>query len=317
MQKHYEIDSSLNIRKAGVSVFYIVRWILSFLAVSILLALLYYVIFSLIISTDTEKLLNEENRMYEKIYPELVEQDALVRDVIAGLEIRDDEIYKAVFLTQAPLLDPTASLGFLAAPDSVSNEYITAYTRNKISNIEDRATVVAENIRRILAASCATGISKLPPMAIPIRNLSYPQVGASQGEKINPYYKVHVRHNGVDLIAPHGEPVYATDAGVVSLVRRSNKGEGNVVEITHPNSGFVTRYTHLAEIFVSRGQNVKLGRKIASVGVSGNTYAPHLHYEVIKAGVPVDPVNYFFASLTPAEYANILYMASNTRQSLD
>lgn len=317
MPKRYEIDSSLNIKKVGISVFYIVRWILSFLAVSILLAVLYYVIFSLLISTDTEKLLSEENRMYEKIYPELVEQDSLVRDVISALEIRDDEIYKAVFLARAPLLDPTSSLGFLAAPDSVSNEYITAYTRDKISNIQDRAAIVTENIRRILTASSAAGTSNLPPLEIPIKNLSYPQVGASQGEKINPYYKVNVRHNGVDLIAPHGEPVYATDAGVVSLVRRSNKGEGNVVEITHPNSGFVTRYTHLAEIFVSRGQTVKLGRKIATVGVSGNTYAPHLHYEVIKNGVPVDPVNYFFASLTPAEYANILYMASSTRQSLD
>ena len=58
-------------------------------------------------------------------------------------------------------------------------------------------------------------------------------------------------------------------------------------------------------------------KKIASIGISGNSFAPHLHYEVLLGGVPVDPSAYLFASVTPADYANIAYMANNTRQSLD
>ena len=63
--------------------------------------------------------------------------------------------------------------------------------------------------------------------------------------------------------------------------------------------------------------NLKKGKKIAYVGISGNSFAPHLHYEVLKDGVYLDPVDFFYASVTPDEYANIKFMASRTGQSLD
>jgi hypothetical protein len=113
-----------------------------------------------------------------------------------------------------------------------------------------------------------------------------------------------------------GEPVYAAAAGTVSEVTHSGKGLGNVVTIDH-GGGCTTRYAHLADILVSKGQKVSRGRKIASVGISGNSFAPHLHYEVLQDGVPQDPVNYFFASLSPGDYADVVYMSVSTEQSLD
>jgi murein DD-endopeptidase MepM/ murein hydrolase activator NlpD len=104
--------------------------------------------------------------------------------------------------------------------------------------------------------------------------------------------------------------------GVVENVTRSSKGDGNTVTIAH-SGGYMTRYLHLDEIFVSQGQRVRRGGKIATVGMSGNAYAPHLHYEVMLSGAFRDPVNYLFGSVSPEEYPNFLFMSINTRQSMD
>jgi murein DD-endopeptidase MepM/ murein hydrolase activator NlpD len=62
---------------------------------------------------------------------------------------------------------------------------------------------------------------------------------------------------------------------------------------------------------------VEKGKRIGYVGVSGNSFAPHLHYEVMRDTLVLDPVNYMFASVTPGDYANILVMSVATGQSMD
>ena len=117
-------------------------------------------------------------------------------------------------------------------------------------------------------------------------------------------------------IAPAGDPVHAVADGYVKEVVKSRKGLGNVVTLDHEN-GYMTRYAHLADIEVRRGRKVKKGAKIGYVGVSGNSFAPHLHYEVIRDTTVLDPVNYFFASVSPDEYVNMLIMSASTGQSMD
>ena len=68
---------------------------------------------------------------------------------------------------------------------------------------------------------------------------------------------------------------------------------------------------------IMQGRKVKKGAKIGYVGVSGNSFAPHLHYEVIRDTTVLDPVNYFFASVSPDEYVNMLIMSASTGQSMD
>ena len=89
-----------------------------------------------------------------------------------------------------------------------------------------------------------------------------------------------------------------------------------MVVLDHGN-GYETRYALLGEVTVSRGKNVKRGQKLGTVGITSSTYAPHLHYEVRRDGVVQDPVNHLFASVTPDEYAKMLYMSVSTSQSLD
>ena len=89
--------------------------------------------------------------------------------------------------------------------------------------------------------------------------------------------------------------MHAAADGVVAEITRSRKGLGNVVTIDHGN-GYKTRYAHLADIAVSRGRIVKKGARIGDVGVSGNSFAPHLHYEVRVDGQKVDPLQYYDGS---------------------
>ena len=67
----------------------------------------------------------------------------------------------------------------------------------------------------------------------------------------------------------------------------------------------------------ARGRKVRKGSKIGHVGVSGNSFAPHLHYEVLRDTVALDPVNHMFASVTPEEYLNMMIMSVSTGQSMD
>jgi murein DD-endopeptidase MepM/ murein hydrolase activator NlpD len=156
----------------------------------------------------------------------------------------------------------------------------------------------------------------MPPMHKPVEKFSFAQTGASVGDKINPFYKVSIRHNGLDIIAPAGEPVFAAADGTISEVIRSRKGLGNQVVIDHGN-GYFTRYAHLADMEAVKGRKVRRGTRLGYVGVSGNSFAPHLHYEVLRDSVVLDPVNHLFASVTPEEYVSMLVMSVSTGQSLD
>ena len=94
-------------------------------------------------------------------------------------------------------------------------------------------------------------------------------------------------HQGVDFRAPRGTKVVATADGVVSFAGRSGD-YGRMVVVDHGN-GWETRYAHLHRIKVEKGDRVRRGRKLGTVGHSGNAGGNHLHYEVRRGGVPIDP----------------------------
>ncbi len=290
------------------------RVIFLFLA-SLSLTVVYYIIFAIFFSTETERRLESENQMYAKELPVFYEKEELIADVIEGLKRSDDAIYEGIFKNSAPSLDPVISIMDAPGLDSIPDSDLLRYTDEKLNKISRRADAVEENFRRI-AELIADSSYVAPPMHNPLKNFTFAQTGASVGNKIDPFYKVPDPHNGLDLLAHSGEPVFVTADGVVSDVIMSRKGLGNVVVVSH-DGGYVTRYAHLADIVVKKGRQVKRGDKIGNVGVSGSSFAPHLHYEVIRDTVIADPVNHFFASFTPEEYVNVMIMAATTGQSLD
>lgn len=315
MSSQYIFDKDFKFRKQRTSVWAVLRKILMFFVVTISLAILYYILFALIFSTDTEKRLRDENRMYAREYPELEKKERLLSDVVDGLRLRDNGIYEEIFHTSAPNMDMVSSLDFLMGLDSIPDTDIVTYVKDKLDGLDKGVNLVEENFRRIFAAIKDSAFV-MPPMNNPLERFSFAQTGASVGDKINPFYKVKMRHNGLDLIAPAGEPVYAAADAVVADVVKSRKGLGNVIVLDHGN-GYKTRYAHLADMEVRKGMKVKKGKRLGYVGVSGNSFAPHLHYEVLRDTLVMDPVNHFFASVSPDEFVNMLIMSASTGQSMD
>jgi len=134
------------------------------------------------------------------------------------------------------------------------------------------------------------------------------------GMRFHPIYRIMKFHSGQDFHAPIGTPVYATGAGVVESIQY-NAGYGNCVIIDH-GFGLKTLYAHLSKVLVKSGQVVKRGDKIALSGNSGISDAPHLHYEVIKDGVKVNPMSYIFDEISPTELQDTSLAMPAESQSL-
>jgi murein DD-endopeptidase MepM/ murein hydrolase activator NlpD len=114
----------------------------------------------------------------------------------------------------------------------------------------------------------------------PLRGVLYARFGKKGKEP----------HDGIDLSAPAGLPVKVAAPGLV-LFAGDQKGYGLIVIVEHAN-GLITLYAHNRDLRVKTGQKVREGQVVATVGDSGRTSGPHLHFEVRKDGVPVDPLEY-------------------------
>eukprot|EP00899_Mesostigma_viride_P001778 jgi/Mesvir1/11600/Mv00011-RA.1 len=101
-------------------------------------------------------------------------------------------------------------------------------------------------------------------------------------------------HNGIDVAAKEGTPILAAGPGTVTSCR-SRGAYGNFVEITH-DGGFTTRYGHASKLYTKVGKRVRAGTPIAAVGSTGSATGPHLHFEIRKNGVPLNPCAYGVAT---------------------
>ena len=109
--------------------------------------------------------------------------------------------------------------------------------------------------------------------------------------------------------------MYATGDGVINQAGWSG-GYGNLVVIYHGYS-YTTAYAHLSKIDVRNGQTIKRGQEIGLVGSTGKSTASHLHYEVRKGGTAINPINYFFNDITPAEYDLMIRLSQLPSQTMD
>jgi hypothetical protein len=146
------------------------------------------------------------------------------------------------------------------------------------------------------------------PSIQPISLENFYWISSVFGYRIDPIYKHRAMHRGVDFAAAIGTPVYATGDGVVKLAREARNGYGKEIVIDH-GFGYATRYGHLHEILVHVGQKIKRGSLIGTLGDSGKSTGPHLHYEVMENGRAKDPENYYAEDLSPKEYSEIISLA--------
>jgi murein DD-endopeptidase MepM/ murein hydrolase activator NlpD len=148
--------------------------------------------------------------------------------------------------------------------------------RSRMEDLQTHLSLLSDETRRI----------RQTPTMWPLNG----GIGSHYGSRLDPFTQEAETHLGIDIVAPKGSPIKATADGVVRIAAREGQ-YGNLVALGHPG-GLSTRYAHLNKIDVKVGQTVKKGDIIGSVGMTGRTTGPHLHYEVRLNDRPVNPRPY-------------------------
>ena len=134
------------------------------------------------------------------------------------------------------------------------------------------------------------------PILSPIKTKNISRISSDYGMRKHPCYKIYKMHYGIDLCSSIGTSILSTANGKVEFIKKSNRGYGNQIIINHGNN-YKTRYAHLGDIFVEKGQEIKKGETIGTLGVSGLTTGPHLHYEILKNNKAIDPMFFTYKNI--------------------
>jgi murein DD-endopeptidase MepM/ murein hydrolase activator NlpD len=129
--------------------------------------------------------------------------------------------------------------------------------------------------------------AEIKPTGRPVRE-GY--ISSYFGERMDPFNGEEAMHKGIDFATSAGSDVLAVAAGIVTWAGPRD-GYGTLIEINHGN-GLVTRYAHNADTLVHVGDTVERGQAVALVGSTGRSTGPHVHFEVLRDGVKVDPIAY-------------------------
>jgi len=130
-------------------------------------------------------------------------------------------------------------------------------------------------------------LASLLPLSAPADDF---YVSSGFGKRRDPFTNLVASHTGIDLIAPFRSPVMATAPGTVTF-SGWEQGYGRMVEVDH-GFGVRTRYAHLDRITVKKGETIAHGQQVGTLGNSGRSTGPHLHYEILVGGKPVDPLRF-------------------------
>ena len=308
--------NTLSFEKVKLSVKDIVKRVLWLFASALTFAVIFIWIAFYLIDSPKEKMLQQENEQLKEQLREMDNKLDLMSEAMSDIENRDDNIYRVIFE---------------ADPMPVEERYPKLYDQNQagvgntdaLALLQDVSGKANQLLVRLSAQSHSFDtlaeiaqrksdmLTSIPAIR-PLKGVK--TISSGFGGRYHPILKTIRMHTGVDLSAPKGTPVYATADGVVSR-EKGGSGYGFVVILNHGYS-YQTLYAHLSKKVVKPGQKVKRGQLIGYVGNTGLSFGTHLHYEVIKNGVKVNPVHYFFDDITPEEYDAILESSKIVNQAL-
>lgn len=308
--------NTLSFEKVKLSVKDIIKRVLWLFASALTFAVIFIWIAFYLIDSPKEKMLQQENEQLREQLKAMDKRMDVMSEAMTDIENRDDNIYRVIFETDPMPVEERypklyqqsqANLGnkdALALLDEVSDKANQLIVRlSAQSRSFDTIADIAQRKSEMLTAI---------PAIRPLKNMR--AITSGFGARYHPILKTMRVHTGVDMAAPKGTPIYATADGVVSR-EKGGSGYGIVVIINHGYS-YKTVYAHMSKKVVKPGQRVKRGEIIGYVGNTGLSFGSHLHYEVIKNGVRVNPVHYFFDDITPEEYNAILESSKIVNQAL-
>jgi len=237
-----------------------------------------------------------------------------LENVATDLQERDDNIYRVIFEAE-PIPEDVRKVGIGGADrysklKGFKNSALIINTVKRTDELSNKLYVQSKSFDEVfeMARNKEKMMACIPAIQ-PISDKYKRRISAFYGYRIHPIYKTKIFHEGIDFSAPTGTDVYASGDGVVVQNTRSNYGYGNIIKIDH-GYGYMTVYAHLHKNLVRKGQKVKRGQVIGTVGSTGLSTGPHLHYEVRKNDRRVNPIYYFFNDLNIEDYDEIIKLAS-------
>jgi murein DD-endopeptidase MepM/ murein hydrolase activator NlpD len=293
----------------------------SYLLATAAFALVFVVAAFYFLGSPKERILKRELSFVNLQYQILTERLESMESLLAEMQERDDNIYRVIFEAEPiPNTVRKAGYGGVDRYDNLSgykNSELVKGVSKRLDQIASQLYVQSKSYDEVyeMAKNKAEMLSAIPAIQ-PVSNLDLKRISSYFGVRMDPFYKVNKFHQGVDFSAPIGTEVYATGDGKVISSSKSKWGYGNTLVIDH-GFGYQTKYSHLQDFKVKKGEKIKRGQLIATVGNTGKSTAPHLHYEVHKNKRPVNPIHFFFNDLTPEEYEMILEFSVQPTQSMD
>ena len=284
------------------------------------MVLIWSVIISFVLDMPNEASLRKTNDEKRDAYDNLVERYDSLAMVLENVTARDENVFRKLFESNPYDLNTSYS----NERHELHRELIDL-SDDELLDMLDGYLVSADRKREKLlksyddlsyAITTTTLSDDCIPSIQPVNNKQLTLLAAGKKPLINPFPRTMREHHGVDYLVPEGKAVFATADGVVKSLSEKNSTHGKAITIDHGN-GYETSYSHLLDLRVKKGSQVKRGDIIASSGNSGLSFVPHLHYEVIYRDTRVDPVHYFFMELSPEEYQRIIRIALSSMQSFD
>jgi murein DD-endopeptidase MepM/ murein hydrolase activator NlpD len=232
--------------------------------------------------------------------------------VLDLLAVRDDRIYRSVYGMDEipPEVRKAGPVSESRYPDlsDLDPDHFLWRTVRRLDRLEKQAYVQSKSFDDVealarVAGDKASHIPAIPPMSTEPGTF---HLSSPFGYRSDPITGVQKMHSGMDFSCDPGNPVYATGDGTVILVESDFYGYGNHIEVDH-GFGYVSRYSHLSDMYAYVGQKVTRGDCIALSGRSGRVTGPHLHYEILYRHDYVNPSAYMDLSISPEDYAAMVH----------
>lgn len=295
--------------------------VLSYVATGTVFAAITILIAYSVFDSPKEKLQKREIEALRLQYELLGKRFDQVSEILGNMQERDDNIYRVIFEAE-PIPDNIRKAGFGGADRykelmGYENSDLIVETTKRLDQITKQMYIQSKSFDEII--NMAKNKEKLLtciPAIQPISNKNLKHAPSGYGWRTDPIYKTGEFHPGMDFTANTGTEIYSTGDGVIEVAEDMANGYGNHVVVNH-GFGYKTLYGHMSKIKAYVGQKVKRGELIGYVGSTGRSTGPHVHYEVIKGGEKVNPINYFFNDLSPAEYQELIEQASRASQAFD
>jgi murein DD-endopeptidase MepM/ murein hydrolase activator NlpD len=227
--------------------------------------------------------------------------------VLTGIEQRDDEVYRSIYgLGEIPDEVKNSGLGGInryAELDVLGKNSSLGWTVRRMDHLTKRAYIQGKALDEVsgLARTAGDMLACVPSVPPVLPDPAVVHLSSSFGYRTDPVYGGGEQHGGQDMAGAVGTPVYATGDGVVVMTEHSRNGYGNQIIIDH-GYGYQTRYAHLSLISVVEGMQVRRGEQIGSIGSTGKSTGPHLHYEVVYRDTRVNPMNFMDFNMPLDEY---------------